>query len=166
MSEKDFFTIGLKLIGVYCLALAIENLFHIVPYSSPLTQREVTLISSQWLALIIPAVLMLLGLYLIKDGSYVIDFVLRDDAGDQPMVSGDFFTLGVKLYGSYLIVGSISPCLWILINVVVLFFAPSYLSTDTELDNIKSKLAPCVTTIGLAIYCLLRSKSITRLAFR
>jgi len=52
------------------------------------------------------------------------------------------------------------------INVVVLFFAPSYLSTDTELDNIKSKLAPCVTTIGLAIYCLLRSKSITRLAFR
>jgi hypothetical protein len=165
MSPKDFFTVGLKLIGVYCLALAIEDLFHIVPYSSPLIQREVTLISSQWLALIIPAVLMLLGLYFIKDGSYVLDFVLRDDAGDQP-VSGDFFTTGIKLYGSYLIVSSISPCLWIVINVAVLFFAPSYLSTDSELNNIKSNLVPCVTTIGLAIYCLLRSKSITHLAFR
>jgi len=106
---------------------------------------------------------MLLGLYLIKDGSYVHEFVLREEDATDSMDSKGFFEMAIRLYGAYLIVRSISSCLEIIVNLVVILSAAPYV--DLELEPIRSKAVPVSSTIALGMYCLLRGKSFIRLAF-
>lgn len=170
MSKKDSLTLGSKLIGLYCLALGIAAWFKVFPAefirAGQLAQTDAIFRVSQWTSLISPVVLMFLGLYLIKDGSYVRDFAFRCDDEAPIEDPRDFFALGVQLYGAYLIVSWISTCLWIIFHLVMVLFASSYSSTETELDGIKTFFLPCLSAIALGICCVFWGKSFTRLAFR
>ena len=170
MTNKDFYTLGIKLIGLYCLALAIRDWFKrfstALLYSSPLVQTDVTFIVSHWLNLIIPAVLMLLGLYLIKDGAFVLNIVFRSNDDDTDlMCSKNFFATGIKLYGVFLIVDSISDCLGIVVNSIIGVFAPSNLSTEIVLDALQSALLPSLSAISLGSFCCVKANWFTRLGF-
>jgi len=81
------------------------------------------------------------------------------------MDSKGFFEMAIKLYGAYLIVRSISSCLDVIVNLVVILSAAPYVSTDLESEAIRSKVVPVSSTIALGMYCLLRGKSFIRLAF-
>jgi hypothetical protein len=169
MTKKQVFAVGLKLVGVYSLSLAIEVLFD---FSSTefvrkgnLAQTDGIFRIAQWFSLLEPLALSVIGLYLIKDGSYVQKLLFRDEA-DELMDLPTFFQVAVKLYGTYLVVSSIPNCLEIISIVLSVSYAPGYLSTSRESDAIRSYGISTLVTIALGLWCGLREKSITRLVFR
>src|SRR4029453_379560 len=84
MDPKGLFIIGVKLVGVYCLALAIEFVFYVVPWEFIRVERFSESVPvyklSPWIFLMNPVLLTVLGRYLMVDGRYVHDLVLaRND---------------------------------------------------------------------------------------
>jgi hypothetical protein len=169
MSPKDFFTVGLKLIGVYCLALAIRAWFVVFPAELIRTGQleSVTAILKLpgWISTIVPALMMVLGLYLLRDGKYVHELAFRNDIGADEGEPEESFTVGIMLYGLYLIVLALPNCIEVISNLFVVLQAPAYLSTDMVMDRLKSELLPTLATVGLGLFCFLNGTAFTRLAF-
>jgi hypothetical protein len=169
VSKKQIFTLGLKWLGIYCLALAIENLFG---FSSgefvrtrELAQTDGFFRLSQWLSLTGPVALSVLAFYLIKDGTYVREWVCRDEP-DELMNLNGVFGVTVQLYGAYLVVNSIPNCFGLIPNVITVLFAPSYLSTSSESEIIRSTGISTIVTVSIGLCCVLREKNLTRFTFR
>jgi hypothetical protein len=169
MSTRDFFNLGSKWIGIYCLALAVGELFKAFPltftYIPQLRQSPPGFQVSHWLSFIGPVGFLTIGIYLIRGGLYIRKFVCHD--GEKIIKdSKDFFDVGIKLYGLYLIAGIIPSCIWLIGNVLIVLRAPPYLSVDDELEGIQSYLLPVLTTLGLGMCCFILSSRLTGLAFR
>jgi hypothetical protein len=166
MTKKQYFTLGLKWIGIYGFAQALDVLFG---YSSGdfvrarnLAQTDGIFRVSQWFSLLEPGGLLVLALYLIKDGSYVQELAWYGEP-DESMDPKSFFEVTIKLYGAYLLVDAIPNCLGLISNLTTVIFAPSYLSTSTESANIKSSGISNLVTLILGFWCILREKSVARL---
>src|SRR3990167_11057493 len=107
MDQKGIFVLGVKLIGVYCLALAIEFVFYIYPWdfirveqfanSAPVYKL------SPWISLMIPLFLAVLGRYLMGDARYVHDLVLLRNDDIAIVKTEGLFTLGLALYGVFIL---------------------------------------------------------------
>jgi hypothetical protein len=169
MSIRDFFTLGSKWIGVYCLALAVGELFKAFPltftYVPQLRQSPPVFQASHWLSFLSPIGVLTTGVYLIRDGSHICDFAFHGDGETTIKDSKDFFDVAIKLYGLYLVAGAIPSCIWLLANVLIVLRAAPYLSVDNELEGIQSYLLPVLTTLGLGTCCLILSSRLTGLAF-
>ena len=170
VSQEQVHLLGIKLIGLICLTWAIRSLFDDGPtalkFSNPLISVEGSLLATQWLYLVIPPVLGALGLYLIKAQVPLIGDFFGAQENVQQLESTSLFTIGVRLYGAYLIASYISTCLALLVNLAVIMFAASYMSTDREIDYIRSYIFPCLISISVGIFCFLKSRFITRLVYR
>ena len=170
MSTRDFFTLGSKWIGVYCLALAVGELFKAFPltftYIPQLRQSPPVFQVAHWLSFLTPMGFLTIGIYLIRSGSYVCEFVFRGDGDNAIKDSKDFFDVGIKLYGLYLIAQAIPGCIWLFGNVLIVLRSPPYLSVDDELKGIQSYLVLVLTTLGLGMCCFILSSRVTGLAFR
>ena len=168
MSQREFFTIGMKLIGLYCLGLGIEEWFKrssiALAYMSPLIQTDVSIVRSQWLSLVTPVVLAIVGLYLIKDGSSLRDLANREIDGGEPISTRNLFATGIKLYGAFVVVGAISGCLGVVLNLIIVFFAPSYSDSEIILDRIKSNTLPSLLALSLGICCFVNANLFARLS--
>jgi len=90
-------------------------------------------------------------IFLIRHGSYILKFAFQGDLESTIEDSKDFFDAAIKLYGLYLIAGTIPVCVWLLANALIALGAPPYMSVDDELDRIKSYLLSVLTTPGLGM---------------
>jgi len=153
MSIRDFFYFGEQMDWVYCLALAVGELFKAFPLNIHLRSAASTIAASfPSVALaIIPKSIGVLttGVYLIRDGSHICDFAFHGDGETTIKDSKDFFDVAIKLYGLYLVAGAIPSCIWLIANVLIVLRAAPYLSVDDELEGIQSYLLPVLTTLGL-----------------
>jgi hypothetical protein len=120
---------------------------------------------SHWLSFLSPIVLTI-GIYLIRSGSYIGDFAFHGDGENTIKDSKDFFDVAIKLYGLYLIAAAIPSCIWLLANVLIVLRAAPYLSVDNEVEGIQSYLLSVLTTLGLGMCCFMLSNRLTGLAFR
>lgn len=170
MSIRDFFTLGSKWIGIYCFALAIDELFKAFPLTVtyvPQLRQSVPLFKlSHWVSFVVPAGFLTVGIYLIRDGSYIRKFAFHGDVENTMKDTKDFFDVAIKLYGLYLIAGAIPSCIWLFANVLIVLRAPPYWSVENELEGIQSYALPVLTTIGLGMCCLIWKSKLTGLAFR
>jgi len=170
MSRKDLFILGSKWIGVYCLALAIGELFKAFPLTFtyvPRLRQSVPLFTlSNWLSFIGPVGYLTIGTYLISGGSYIRDFWFHGDDENSTKNSKDFFDVGIKLYGLYLIAVSIPGCIWLVANALIALSAPPYLSIEDELEGLRSYLPSVLASLGLGMCCLVWSGRVAGLAFR
>jgi len=168
MTEKQIFTVGLKWVGVYSLSLAIEVLFD---YSYPefirsanLAQTDAIFRVSQWFSLLQPLASLVAGLLLIKHRLSLED-ALYCDHGNEHLDFKGFFQVVVKLYGTYLIVISIPECVGIISNSIMVGYAPGYLSTSVESNAIRSEGVSVLATLAIGMWCILKEKSLSRIAF-
>jgi hypothetical protein len=170
MDQKGIFVLGVKLIGVYCLALAIEFVFHIFPWEFVRVEQSADSAAvykfSPWISLMIPIVLTLLGRYLMTDGRHVHELVLlsNDDIGIGKTEC--LFTLGLALYGVYVLAGLIPMTINIVWKIVIVLCTPSYIDTEVELEGIKSDLLPTLVMISVGFICFYHGRYFTRIAFR
>src|ERR671915_2427220 len=117
MSTRDFFTVGSEWIGLYCLAMAVGELFRAFPlpfaYIPQLRQSPPVFQVAHWLSFLSPIGFLTIGIYLIRDGSYIRKFAFHGNVENTINGSKDFFDVGIKLYGLYLIARTIPSCVWL-----------------------------------------------------
>jgi hypothetical protein len=110
-----------------------------------------------------PVLLALFGFYLIKSGSIVHEFAYPG-AGSGELDTEAFFTIGMKVYGVYLLAGSMVEGLKILSSYIFVSNASAYMGTGQELYGWQTQLLPTIGSTVLAIYFIFWGQSLTRLA--
>ena len=170
MSRNELFTLGLKWIGVYCLAAAVGELFELFPITfnyAPHLRRSVPGFKmSEWISLIGPVGFLIIGAYLIRDGSYIRNRAFQQDNWINVASPRAFLDSGLKLYGVYVIAGSLPGFFWIAANALIVLRAAPYLSMENEVEGIRSYLLPVLSAIGLGICCFAYSRNLSGIAFR
>jgi len=170
MDLRYYFVLGSKLIGLYCLVLALIYAVPIIPFFFFKTnyQQDVAgYYNIIYLAFFLtPMFLAGLGLYLIRDGGFVHDLAFPAKSAISKIDMEHLFTLGIKLYGVFLAAGSIPNLLKLLANYIFVSNLP-YDFSGTVADNMgfKRDFLPELVSIILGIYFVLRGETITRLAF-
>jgi len=170
MSREEFYSLGSRLIGIYCIASTIQELFRAFPltftYVPQLRQSVPLFTFSHWLSFVGPIGFLTVGIYLIRDGSYIHKFAFHDEVENSIRDSRDFFDVGIKLYGLYLTAGILPSCIWLLANILIVLRAAPYLSVENELESIQSNVLPVLTTLGFGTCGLVCSGILTKLVFR
>jgi hypothetical protein len=169
MSWNNRWVLGVKLMGVWCLFIALGELFYLVPeylrYYERLGQRSglFTLPALSWLA--IPAGMAALGLYLIRDGKFVHNL---GEAHFGTITGGarEWFVLGILLYGLYFIVLSIPVALRLPFHLLVMALAPVYESTADSTKWIAVQIPPAFGSALIGYLFIVRANVICDLAFR
>jgi hypothetical protein len=170
MDLRYYFVLGSKLIGLYCLVLALIYFVPIIPSFFVKTiyqQEEAGYYRIIYLAFILtPIFLAGLGLYLIRDGGFIHDLAFPAKGATFTVEMEHLFTLGIKLYGVFLAASSIPHLLKLLANYIFVFNQP-YDFSRTVADNMgfKTDFLPELVSIILGVYFVLRGETITRLAF-
>ncbi len=151
-------------------AMAVGELFKAFPltftYIPQLRQSPPLFQVSHWLSFLSPVGFLTIGIYLIRDGSYIRKFAFHGDVENTIKSSKDFFDVGIKLYGLYLIARTIPSCVWLLANILIVLRAAPYMSVDNELEGIQAYLLPVLTALGLGTFFLIWSSRLTGLTFR
>jgi len=170
MDARFYFVLGSKLIGLYCLVLAVIYFVPVIgSFFSRTDQRGPTdYFAIIYFALILTPVLLTgIGLYLIKDGALVHNLAFPENGSELTVGMESLFTLAIKLYGVFLTASSLPPLLKVLSNFI--FFANMpYDFSNTVADSlgIKTDFLPYLSSLLLGIYFVLRGERVTRLAFR
>jgi hypothetical protein len=170
MDLRYYFVLGSKLIGLYCLVLALIYFVPIVPSffaKSVYQQEEAGYYRIIYLAFVLtPILLAAVGLYLIRGGGFIHDLAFPENSTTSTIEMEHLFTLGIKLYGVFLAAGSIPHLLKLLSNYIFVANLP-YDFSNTVADNmgIKTDFMPYLASMILGVYFVLRGGTITRLAF-
>jgi hypothetical protein len=170
MDQKDYFQLGAKLIGLYSLMLALPVLLGILPMVIAVAGNS-TKVSGQFgvqhLPLFASPILMAtLGFYLLKSRAFVdrICFNGIDNVSSSKLP--EYFTVGTKLYGVLLVVGTIPSFLQLLANFL---FALNHLSPHagilTDATGFRTNFVPDLAMIGFGIFLFLKGEIVTSWAF-
>lgn len=167
MNQREWFILGSKLVGVYCLALAVPTFItHIstafIPIGYPEDMARIYKVYG-FLLILAPVLLALFGFYLIKSGAIVHDLAYPGGRSEE-LNTEALFTIGIKVYGVYLLAGSVVEGLKITSTYIFVSNAPAYMSTVQELYGLQTNLLPTIGSAVLAIYFLFSGQRLARLA--
>lgn len=169
MNQRDYFQVGVKLIGLYSLVYVLTTLLGVLPTviafvgSSKMADKFSV---HHLLSIISVLLLTVVGLYLLRARRFVhrINFPTNESAPSENL--HDYFTIGTKLYGVFVALGTIPPFLKSLANF--LFFSTQdfqHADIITEASNIRVNFAPDLAVIIFGIFLFLRGELLTRWAF-
>jgi hypothetical protein len=170
MDLRYYFVLGSKLIGLYCLVLALIYFVPVVPsfFGQGYQREEAGYYRIIYLSFILtPILLAAFGLYLVRGGDFIHDLAFPENSTTSTIGMEHLFTLGIKLYGVFLVAGSIPHLLKLLSNYVFVANLP-YNFSNTVADNIgiRTDFMPYLASMILGVYFVLRGETITRIAFR
>ena len=167
MSWKDYFVIGLKLIGLYCLLQGFADIFRGFPGQLKTLQEWGQLHDvfklSALISMMIPVIMAGLGLYVIRDGRRLHNIPNFEDSMDE---SRGWIALGIVLFGFYLLASAVPDVLRIIPDLAVMLQAPAYVSRDGSISWLKSTLLSTSLTVLLGMVCIFRGQAVAALAFK
>jgi hypothetical protein len=167
MSWKEYFVVGLKLIGLYCLLHGFEGVFRVFPGQLKTLQEWGPLHGvfklSALMSMMIPVIMSALGLYLIRDGRRLHNIPNFGDSVDE---SRGWIALGIVLFGFYLLASAVPDVLRIVSDLVVMLQAPAYVSRDGSISWLKSTFLSTSLTILLGMVFIFRGQAVAALAFK
>ena len=165
MSWKDYFVVGLKLIGLYCLLQGFEGIFRVFPRQLKTLQEWGQLHGvfklAALMSMMIPVVMAGLGLYLIRDGKRLHGISNFEDSIDE---SRGCIALGIVLFGFYLLASAVPDVLRIIPDLAVVLQAPAYVSRDGSMSWLKSTFLSTSLTVLLGMVCIFRGQAVAALA--
>jgi hypothetical protein len=169
MDLRYYFVLGSKLIGLYCLVLALIYFVPVVPsfFSQGYQREEAGYYRIIYLSFILtPILLAAVGLYLIRTGDFIHDLAFPKNSTTATIEMEHLFTLGIKLYGVFLAAGSIPHLLKLVSNYIFVANLPyDYSQTVADSIGLKTDFMPYLASLILGVYFVLRGETITRLAF-
>jgi len=172
MKLRYYFILGSRLIGLYCLVLALLYFLPVIPsffVTSARSGEEADYYRIIHVFLVLtPVLLTIVGLYLIRGGAFIhgVAFPENDTASSVSRME-DLFTLGIKLYGVFLAAASIPHLLKLLANYIVVANSPyDFAGTVADLvGGIETDFVPYLVSMLLGLYFVVWGETITRLAF-
>jgi hypothetical protein len=169
MNQREWFVLGSKLVGVYCLVLAVPTFITaisatLVRPDYPQDMARIYKVYSLF-AVLTPLLLSIFGFYLIKSGSIVHELAYPNGGNGELHLEG-LFTVGVKVYGVYLLGGNMVARLKIISNYIFVSNAPGYVSVAQEVYGIQTNIFPTIGSTCLAMLFILWGQNLARLTIK
>ena len=170
MSAGQYFLAGAKLIGLYYLIWGLISLVSAILFMPKAGQAMIGMGYSYAPLLIIPVVLMFLSIYLMKGRQFVRLIEFDSDEGEEEETKlGNLFTVFVKLFGIYLIIGNLTGFASDLANYLwVIGDASPYESRAAvaELFGRRTNILPTVMSMLFGVLLLCRGELLAYWAFK
>ncbi len=170
MNSREYFILGSKLLGVWCLFMSILTLGAAITTfaGGPEMGDEYANIMflTRIVTRIIPIVYIVVGIYLLKNGTVLHNFAYPPE--DSPQQSFDLpekFALFLKLLGVYLIVSYFPDLLKSILSYFTYSNAPPAFDLFREKQFTYVNLLPSVVGILLGFYLLKSGQFFIRLSF-
>lgn len=161
MTRRNYFIVGIKLIGVYCLLWGVEGIFRVFPEQKKVLEGwgdiHGIFVLSALMSMAIPLIMGGLGLYLIRDGRRLHSIPKLDEGRNE---SQRWITLGMVLFGFYLLASSVPDVLGIIPEITIALQPPAYVSGDGLIHWLKSNFFPTAVTVLLGMLCVFRGQAI------
>jgi hypothetical protein len=170
MSQKDYFEVGAKLIGVYALVLALPILFGFLPTVFTLiadARKVFTQFGVSYLPLLAsPIVVAAIGIYLLKGRGLSQRIFLDETESSSNRTLSEYFTVGAKLYGIMLALGTVPSFLNLLANFLFVVHEKSpYADLANAATGLQTNFLPDFAVIVFGIFLLLKGEVVTSWAF-
>ena len=170
MNLKDYFILGCKLLGVYCIILSIPHLFYAIttffPVQSVGPEFEKILFFEKLITRILPAVYIFIGVALIKNSEQIFSYAYSSQPEDDIGLPREKFRLFLKMLGMYLIANYLPP----MIKSITAYFtysnAPEVFSLLTQRQYTSTNFLPSLVAIVFGIYLLKSGNFFIHLGFR
>lgn len=169
MKPQDYFIIGCKLFGIWCLFQGIIGLVGTIPtFFSPTTMDsnildiyKATVIVNR----LIPILYIICGIYLLKNSPFFYRFACSGTVEDISPLE-EQFTIFVKMLGLYLLVIYITDLMQLISSWFVYSHAPVYVDMIKEKQYVYTNAASTITAVLLGFYLLKSGKIFIRLGFK
>jgi hypothetical protein len=166
MKNDEYFFLGCKLFGVYCLIMGLPYLLGAIPVfvSSPDygPEFERILLTTKLTTLLIPLVYILGGFYLIRDARLLYRFAYSGKIEADLDLEGKL-TVFTKMLGLFLVVTYFPDLLKTISNFVVSTVAPRYYDMFSQKQFTYLNVASSFGTMGFGIYLLKSGKIFIRM---
>jgi len=169
MKPRDYFILGCKLFGVWCLLQGIFSLIGTIPtfMKAPDLGSElqeiymVTIVVTR----LIPILYIALGIYLLRDGSQLFRFAYPDDDENISDLE-EKFKVFIKIFGIYLLVTYIPDLLKTISSFITYNHAPRYMEMGRELNYMSVNSASSIGGVIAGLYCLKSGKIFIKLGLK
>ncbi|MGC9966581.1 MAG: hypothetical protein ABSE08_14355 [Syntrophobacteraceae bacterium] len=178
MSSRDYFVVGCKVVGLYCIFLSLNHFIKLVDiYFTPikLPPELVWSVTNITITIIIPIIFLLIGIYLIRNGKFVHDIAYPslqttdvDDSSDDLACENNkcelsmncIITLAFQFAGIYLILSNFPD----LLKVMSYYIAKQHSSNLFQMPYTYFNFLPSLGGMLLGIYLLRVNNLFTTLA--
>jgi len=168
MKGRDYFILGSKLFGIWCLFQGIAGLiatastFVSAPDLDPELHKiyMVTTVVTR----LIPILFIASGIYLIRGGSHLYRFAYPEENETNNLE--EQFTVFVKMLGIYLLVDYIPDLLKTISSFITYTHAPQYFNTFREQGFTYVHAASSIGGVLTGLYCLKSGKLFIRWAMQ
>jgi hypothetical protein len=184
MSSRDYFIVGCKVVGIYCIFLSIDYFVHAIGtffYPANLSPEMAwSLLVTKTVLRLIPIVYLILGVYLVKNGRVIHNIAYPpnqdNDANTIDTNTGDALSMAAKIVlafqfaGLYLIITNFPDLIKTLsfyftqLNSSKVYSMPS--QVWFEKVTTYSQFLPSLGGMLLGIYLLKANNLLTRLALK
>jgi hypothetical protein len=117
--------------------------------------------------LLIPFVLGGVGLYLLRDGSLIHRVAFQSDGHESTIRLAELFTLGVKLYGIYLVIGNIPVLATLLSNFLFVANSIDYGTGHGIAEGLgmRTNFLPTLVSMLFGVLLIFRGELLSSWAF-
>jgi len=169
MKAKDYFILGSKLFGIWCLFQGIVGLIAVIPsFMSPdklgPEMHRIFMVTAV-VGRIIPILFIVAGIYLLRGGDRLYKFAYPGEA-EQGTNLERKFTVFVKMLGVYLLVVYIPDLLKTLSAFFVYLNAPPYFDMFQQRQFTYLNAASSIGGVLLGIYLLRSGKWFIRMGLK
>jgi hypothetical protein len=167
MNGKDYFILGCKLFGVYCLVLAVPAILAAIPsFVSPggtEEYRKIMMVRAIAMRLL-PVIYVIGGFYLIRGGERLYRFAYPEETVHVNLLEGKLL-LFVKMLGLFLVVNYFPVLLQTILSYITYTTHPLYnLMQEQQFTYLNA--ASSVWGVGVGIYLLKGGKFVAKIALK
>jgi len=169
MKARDYFVLGSKLFGIWCLFQGIVGLIAVIPtFMSPDKlgpEMNRIYIVTAIVSRIIPVLFIVAGIYLLRAADRLYEFAYPGEGGQGTDLESKF-VLFVKMLGIYLLVRYIPDLLRTASECFVYLNAPPYFEMFRERQFTYLNAASSIGGVLLGIYLLRSGKVFIRMGLK
>ncbi len=157
MKTRDYFILGSKLFGIWCLFQGIAALIgtastFFTPSVVDAEYQRMYMIATVT-ARLIPVLFIATGIYLLRGGSHLYKFAYPDETDETAEIE-EKFTVFVKMLGIYLLVIYIPDLLKAISSFITYMNAPPYYDMFREKGFTVVHAASSIGGVITGLYCL------------